>query len=168
MSFDNSIINLSRECISNFNSFKKNDWVVKPSIPILFFGDLKKFKKSKFKVVTVGLNPSDDEFKETRFNITRDILKRGNEDRYLNTLSNYFRDSPYNWFNNEIENLLNEIDASLYSNKINTALHTDLCTPIATDPNWFELQKDIDPETLRRPNYICLTLWVRLFRGFNI
>ena len=162
MSFDNSIINLSRECISNFNSFEKNDWVVKPSIPILFFGDLKEFKKSKFKVVTVGLNPSDNEFKETRFNITKDILKRGNEDRYLNTLSNYFKNNPYNWFNHEIENLLNRMDASLYNNKINTALHTDLCTPIATDPNWFVLQNKINPKTLKRLSDSGFELWLKL------
>jgi hypothetical protein len=43
-------------------------WLVTPSAPILFFGDLQHFKKSKLHVITVALNPSRLEFPpNTRF-----------------------------------------------------------------------------------------------------
>ena len=36
--------------------------VVKPSIPILYFGDMQRYAASSLKVITVALNPSHHEF----------------------------------------------------------------------------------------------------------
>ena len=48
-----------------FDNFKNKDVVVAPSLPILNFGNLDAYANSELKVVTVGKNPSDNEF---RFN----------------------------------------------------------------------------------------------------
>ena len=40
--------------------------VVNPSIPILWFGDMKAYEESELKIVTVGLNPSCWELRTIR------------------------------------------------------------------------------------------------------
>ncbi len=37
-------------------------FVVSPSIPILYFGDAERYFRSNVKAITVGLNPSREEF----------------------------------------------------------------------------------------------------------
>jgi hypothetical protein len=39
--------------------------------------------------------------------------------------------------------LLNGLDCSYYGDAPNTALHTDLCSPLATDPPWSKLPNDV-------------------------
>lgn len=46
-----------------FDTHKNNELVVKPSLPILYFGNLDAYRKSELKVITVGKNPSDNEFR---------------------------------------------------------------------------------------------------------
>ena len=112
---------------------------VTPAVPILFFGDLNGYFASKFRVVTVGLNPSLHEFPAgdsfRRFPSARG--HRGREpDCYLDAMSAYFRTRPYrSWFSS-FEALLNGMEASYYSCQASTALHTDICSPVATDPTW--------------------------------
>ena len=36
--------------------------VVKDSFPIVWFGNIEKYRRSKIKVLTIGLNPSHNEF----------------------------------------------------------------------------------------------------------
>jgi hypothetical protein len=118
---------------------------VTPSIPILFFGDLDGYWRSPRRVVTVGLNPSKEEFPEDdpwlRF-------PRGAEfgpastNEYLEELSGYFGTKPYRrWFNNSFEPMLNGIDASYYRDGegVSAALHTDIASPVATSPTWRKL-----------------------------
>ncbi len=45
------------------------------------------------------------------------------------------------WFNS-YEPLLRGLGASYYKGSSNTALHTDLCSPLATDPTWSKLSRD--------------------------
>ena len=45
--------NLIKKTIIHFNQFKNRKWVVKPSIPILFFGNLENYKNSKLKIIHV-------------------------------------------------------------------------------------------------------------------
>ena len=38
--------------------------------------------------------------------------------------------------------MLNGLGASFYEGKPSTALHTDICSPVATDPTWSDLDWD--------------------------
>ena len=114
---------------------------VSPAIPILFFGDLDGYRGSPLRVLTVGLNPSLKEFPAgepfLRFPLATDI-GAGDTSRYLDTLAAFFRTNPYNWFRH-FEPLLNAMRASYYPGEASTALHTDICSPVATDPTWSQL-----------------------------
>ena len=118
---------------------------VTPSVPILFFGDLDAYWTSPLRVVTVGLNPSRYEFPDGD-PFRRFSLGGGSGDRepgrYLDAMSAYFVTEPYsNWFNT-FEQLLNGAGSSYYTEKAgSTALHTDICSPIATDPTWSGLER---------------------------
>ena len=117
---------------------------VAPAAPILFFGDLDAYRASPLRVVTVGLNPSLHEFPAGE-PFRRFPLAESNRDRepsrYLDAMSAYFRTDPYrSWFNT-FEPLLNGLGASYYEAGESTALHTDICSPVATDPTWSRLDK---------------------------
>ena len=118
---------------------------VSPSIPILFFGDLHAYFSSRVRVLTVGLNPSLHEFPADspfrRFPLAEGISV-SEPDPYIDALSAYFRTDPYrSWFS-AFEPLLNGLEASYYEGKPSTALHTDICSPAATDPTWSGLGWD--------------------------
>jgi hypothetical protein len=99
--------------------------------------------------VTVGLNPSRREFENDptpRFpGMERLPLEQGSEEfykLYRGVLDNYFRENPYaSWFDT-FRGLLEGMDCGYYEGSANIALHTDLCSPIATDPTWNGLSKD--------------------------
>ena len=118
---------------------------VTPSVPILFFGDLDAYWTSPLRVVTVGLNPSRREFPDGD-PFRRFPLGGGSGDRepgrYLDAMSAYFVTEPYsNWFN-AFEQLLNGAGSSYYAERAgSTALHTDICSPVATDPTWNKLER---------------------------
>ena len=112
---------------------------VGPALPVLFFGDLAAYRDSRLRVLTVGLNPSLNEFPPDepfrRFPLAGG---GGNREprRYLAAVSGYFRTDPYrSWFR-AYEPLLNGLGASYYGGGPSTALHTDICSPVATDPTW--------------------------------
>jgi hypothetical protein len=120
--------------------------VVRPAVPILFFGDVEAYMQSPLRVITVGLNPSHLEFPEhDRFQRFRGAegfkskVSAGDCQRYLGALSGYFGDAPYaRWFGT-YEDLLDGMGASFHKGAASTALHTDLCSPVATDPTWSRL-----------------------------
>jgi hypothetical protein len=121
--------------------------VVKPSIPILYFGDRDRYGASPLKVITVGLNPSRNEFPLdepfSRFpkaqSVYPGILGGDGYADYLAALNDYFRCDPYcRWFRS-LEPLLEGMDASYGDGRRHTALHTDVCSPLATDPTWSRL-----------------------------
>ena len=116
-----------------------------PSIPILFFGDYQAYLESTVRVLTVGLNPSRWEFpSEAAFRRfpSAEGISVSEVDVYLDALSAYFRTDPYrSWFNS-FELMLNGMGASYYEGQDSTALHTDICTPVATDPTWSDLDRD--------------------------
>ena len=118
---------------------------VTPAAPILFFGDLHAYRTSPLRVLTVGLNPSLFEFPADepfqRFPLVGG--ERGQEpSRYLDAMSAYFRTDPYrSWFR-AFEPLLNGTGSSYYESEAAcTALHTDICSYVATDPTWSKLPK---------------------------
>lgn len=122
--------------------------LVRPSIPILFFGNDEKYISSPLKVITVGLNPSRLEFPRgdpfLRFPAARQIdPQQPALDAHLEALRAYFRVRPYNaWFRPAFEPILNGLATSYYEGTAtSTALHTDICSPLATDPTWSGLGK---------------------------
>jgi hypothetical protein len=137
-----------------YASFVNQPFLVKPSIPILFFGDSDRYFASQLKVITLGLNPSRVEFPESdrflRFESARGVYPRILEgmyyDEYLRALKGYFQrppNDPYEKWFNSFEPLLRGLDCSYYQGAANTALHTDLCSPLATDPTWSKLPRDV-------------------------
>ena len=120
------------------------------SIPILFFGDLSAYQVAPLRILTVGLNPSLHELPSdrpfSRFPLSSEESYR-DQSAYLDALSRYFRTDPYRVWFNAWEPLLNGAGASYYTGDGSTALHTDICSPVATDPTWSGLD-DADQHAL--------------------
>ena len=55
---------------------------------------------------------------------------------YLAAVSAYFRTDPYRAWFRAYEPLLEGLGASYYEGRESTTLHTDICSPVATDPTW--------------------------------
>jgi hypothetical protein len=144
---------LYQRAVSMYRDNDLRHLLVAPAIPVLYFGSLKDYRKSSFKVVTVGINPSSKEFEQERFDVGKSTLK--NYAQLERALSNYFQKLPYEkWFNWPLEQLLQCLDASFYGKryptlktpdwwrpKHNAALHTDLGSPLATKRGWSELSR---------------------------
>lgn len=115
---------------------------VTPAAPVLFFGDLDAYLASPLRVVSVGLNPSLHEFPADK-PFRRFPLAEGARElsRYLDAMAAYFCTDPYSGWFNAFEPLLNGLGASYYTGTASTALHTDICSPVATDPTWNGLDK---------------------------
>ena len=114
-------------------------------MPILFFGDLKSLLSQDFKIVTVGLNPSDSEFrlnKTDNYSYVRFPEYRGDIVSLELSLNNYFKKTPYERWFNSIEPLLNGMGFSFYPNDFKKVLHTDICSPLSTSPTWSILEKE--------------------------
>ena len=126
------------EYICDFKQKKKYDFVVKPSIPIVWFGDMEGYISSSQKVVTVGLNPSLKEFSEKRFHIDSDNFSA--EDLYF-SLNNYFKVNPYRKYFSCFDKILETFSATynVTVGEKNTAIHIDVFTSIATKPTWGKL-----------------------------
>ena len=58
-------------------------------------------------------------------------------------MSEYFRTDPYHGWFSTFEPLLNGMEASYYEGCASTALHTDICSPVATNPTWSRLGNDV-------------------------
>jgi hypothetical protein len=87
-------------------------------MPILFFGDLYGYRTSPTRYVTVGLNPSYQEFPEeapwSRFPAATPPEGR-TLGAYLESLSAYFVTDPYRrWFDRSFEPVLRGAGASYY------------------------------------------------------
>lgn len=126
--------------------------VVRPSIPILYFGDRQRYLHSPLKIITVGLNPSHHEFpvcdRFKRFRPAQAIDPENIDEAarvaYQAALNGYFRDAPYrSWFD-WFDHVLRGMGASYYEGMKSVALHTDLCSPLATDPTWSKLDGRAD------------------------
>lgn len=112
--------------------------------PIIWFGSLPDYQKSKTKVLTVAINPSSREFEEERTKQT---------DEKIEWMNNYFESSPYvDWFKS-LESGVEQFNASFHrdSGFGNTALHTDFQTGIATEEGWSSL-KDYQQTLLSNHN----------------
>ncbi len=130
-----------------YNQSRSHPCLVQPSCPILFFGDLTAYQSSTLKVITIALNPSRKEFPSgdpfQRFpgasGLFPDILTGNGRAAYIESLNAYFKVNPYRTWFGWFEEVLIGMGASYYAGSLNTALHTDLCSPLATDPTWSRL-----------------------------
>lgn len=162
---DKKLSSLYKKFIDDFLYKKDNTlckkYIVKKSIPIVHFGNIEKYKHSKRKIVTIGLNPSNNEFTEKRFEFID--FKKGNEkdnvSKLSTTLNRYFDVNPYNkWFCNG-EFVLNVLGATYYDNPVydmglenyDTAVHIDIYSSIATDPTWGKLDGGVKNELQNIP-----------------
>jgi hypothetical protein len=132
-----------RPFLDHFRDVETLRHVVERSMPIPYFGNLSAYLESPIRVLTVALNPSHSEFPKNtapRFDVTNAL----NSSARLETeLSSYFYINPYSWFRS-FEPVLNGLGASYggkfsSGNFLSTALHVDLCSPIATSPTWSKL-----------------------------
>jgi hypothetical protein len=146
-----------------------------PVPPVLFVGDLCAYKKSKIKVITVALNPSkkgsDSNIQSNEFpdwDVAKDMQSLKNQtEKYKKGLTCYFRNQPYRRFYGPFESILNGLDTSFYAvnqqcNQMfnNRALHTDLCSPLTTRPDWGNL----DPNVQQKLGEDGSILWNELVR----
>jgi hypothetical protein len=131
-----------------FETHKLHDFVVNPSIPILYFGDEIAYRKSECKVITVGKNPSLNEFCKNnkkqgarQFDI-KHKFPNWNGTNLTQVLNEYFKQDPLKQWFSSFEPILRGLKCSYYQNTQfqNIALHTDICSPIATEPTWSKLK----------------------------
>ena len=126
---------------------------VPQSAPILFFGDLNAYRRSDRRIVTVGLNPSLEEFPAgspfKRFPDLAGCEDHRDSEAYLKALSGYFHPDrcPYRRWFNAYESVLKGAESTYYCGKRSTAVHTDICSPVATNPTWSDLEKTKSGET---------------------
>ena len=166
---DKRLAKLLEEALAHQKLFESSGYIVKDSYPILYFGDYENYLASKIKVVTVGLNPSKGEFPdENRFQRFPEIKSRKFSE-YKDAYNNYFRTDkkrdPYiKWFDS-YKKLLNGIECSYSDTEEfpNRALHTDICSPLATDPTWSSLPEDFKQELM----IIGVPLWRELVKLLN-
>lgn len=133
-------------CLTHHNeAVRELDFVVANSLPIPYFGDLAAYLASPVRVLTAALNPSNQEFKEPRFDVYKGLL---GPVELESQLSAYFKVNPYEAWFNAFKPVLNGLEAS-YGGTIaknephaSTALHVDMCSPIATLPTWSNLQPE--------------------------
>jgi len=161
---------LAQECIEIYQkTLKTSIPITRPSIPILYFGNKPAYDKSEIKIISVGLNPSHNEFpvhdKFKYFRKVKDLtigLKLSQQDvkLFLESLNDYYKGASYRWFNC-FEPMLNGMNASYYENKNpNRVLHTDICSPIATDITW----SDLDQIHQQRLSIDGIEIWHRLVK----
>lgn len=127
----------------NKNNEKKN-YIVKNSIPILFFGNYKKYFASDTRIITVAKNPSDIEFPKSIKRFETDLTLLKDKKKYLKTISEYFQKEPYTKWFNHFEKLINNdyLNGSYFdNNNRNYVLHTDLCSIFATEEKWDDIPK---------------------------
>ncbi|OJU12149.1 MAG: hypothetical protein BGN86_08960 [Caulobacterales bacterium 68-7] len=133
-------------CLTHQRDLRGLDFIVTGSLPIPYFGDLERYLSSPLRVVTAALNPSNAEFPrdKPRFDVAMGL--RGPAE--LETqLSAYFATNPYRAWFSTFEPVLNGLGASYGGHMAiemydSTALHLDMCSPIATSPTWSKLTPD--------------------------
>lgn len=158
---------IMRLYIEDFNQKKKdktiNHVIVPHSIPIIWFGNLNKYLKSKTKVITVSINPSKNEFNEKRFDFInfKKLSINDSISSLYKTLNNYFSTNPYRRWFSSCEYTVNQFNSSYYDKSRdgikNTAIHIDVYSAIATDPTWSKLNK-YEKETIERTDLFTMLI----------
>ena len=120
------LYDLIDEYWGDYDKHRNDDFIVNPSIPIIWFGNIDAYLAASpaKRIVTLAINPSNHEFlteelpaysSEYRFRIGRDIadLKflRSNKERDLliNAYNQYFNHNPYSDFFGAFERVLQNL-----------------------------------------------------------
>jgi len=165
-----------------FQSYSSNKSCVVHSngayFPIYWFGDLLGYLNSSCKVVTVGLNPSEEEYvldsNEKYIHFANDpgaLLASGNYIGYAHEMNEYFRYNPYWWFNN-YEFFINQIGASYYDypgnpnynctfDTPNRAIHIDMMAPVPGKLPWSRMESK-DRNALIKQYSNCFNILLKL------
>lgn len=135
-----------------------NPWLVTPSAPVLFFGNLTSYRASPMRIATVALNPSNREF-PAGSSFSRFPGAESGQDihSYLASLEGYFQENPLDWFNS-FERALSGLGASYYGRQPSVALHTDIGSVLPTAPTWSHLGRVVQT----RLKASGVPLWHRL------
>lgn len=138
------------------NDSELRPYLIKGTLPILYFGDIEAYFKSQYKIITAAINPSCGEFyyNESNGQISYDrfpqferiakanALNNENISQYLSALNGYFKtgNDYKKWFKTTPRNnLFAPFSASYYDNALNSAIHTDTLSPFATFPTWSKM-----------------------------
>ena len=133
---DAELLSLARDARQLYEAHFGNRWLVSPASPVLFFGDLPKYRTSSIRIATVALNPSREEFPKPAPFSRFPGADSSDDEVYLRALFAYFRTLPYrSWFDC-YEQALQGMGASYYDGGSETALHTDVCSVLPTTPTW--------------------------------
>lgn len=143
------LLTLVTKELGNFFKLIYSNSIVPNSIPILWFGDSEAYINSSRKIITVSLNPSNNEFCQSSSSKVYSTQVRfpkynGDPKTLIEAYNDYFKknNKPYNaWFEASFRAVLKSFEASHYEGAKNTALHTDIASPYATDPTWTGLNK---------------------------
>lgn len=138
---------LLNQTLEYYQNIQDKEYVLNPAIPILYLGDVNAYLTSTIKIVTVGKNPSFIEFcrlESQSYSFFR-FPEWESKHNLSQALNSYFDNKPYECWFNSYEAILNGIDASYYTNSCsqNRAIHTDICSPIPTNPTWSKLPTDV-------------------------
>lgn len=179
------LINLAQKCYESFmvaqNDSELRPYLIKGTLPILYFGDIEAYFKSQYKIITAAINPSCSEFyyDESNRQISYDrfpqferiakanvLNNKKNILQYLSALNGYFKtgNDYKKWFKTpERNNLFAPFGASYYDNAPNRAIHTDTLSPFATFPTWSKFATQSQRERIqRRFSDIGIPLWNEL------
>jgi hypothetical protein len=144
-------------------------------MPILWFGDLDAYCKSPCRIITVGKNPSHLEFPEgctyERFPAAANNaspLNLSGIPAYIQALSGYFTNclpggnptAYWSWFRG-FDSALKGFNAGYGYNgstPTNTAIHTDLLSPVATCPVWTDLSTNTASTLITQGSQVWLDL----------
>lgn len=161
------LINLAQKCYESFivaqNDSELRPYLIKGTLPILYFGDIEPYFKSQYKIITAAINPSCGEFYYDESNgqisykrfpqferiAKANALNNENILQYLSALNSYFKtgNDYKKWFKTTPrENLFTPFGASYYDNAPNRAIHTDILSPFATFPTWSKIPLHIQTQ----------------------
>ena len=159
------LINLINLENNRFISLNYTNSIVPNSIPIIWFGNFEKYISSKVKIITVSLNPSDNEFKliktDTYSTKYRFPSYNGTVNSMYTSYNEYFLKKSYgSWFKASFKSVLESFDASHYANSTNIALHTDIGSSFATNPTW----SGLSPHDRQRLEAMGSTSWHNLIK----
>lgn len=137
--------------------------VVPGSCPVPWFGDTAALDRSPLRVLTAGLNPSGREFPVEDPHLRFPGVSLEEPLTISAACDAYFRGHPYvPWFS-AFEPALIGMGASYYGGAPSTAVHTDLCTPVATTPTWAKLPGPVQEALVLRGR----GLWHQLVRALR-
>ena len=128
-------------------------YFIRPSIPIIWFGNIEAYFNSKIRVVTIAINPSDKEFPNSKekfyrfagansFSDKKTLSDKKDKDNLYTVLNNYFdsidqkkKPTYYSWFNSYERCLSTMKYCTSYHNTNttnNVAIHIDCFSALAT------------------------------------